>query len=156
MAVASGARTAHAQLAKLEAEGKLGETLRHGGNAYAGIGIEIDEHELGPDLTFMSPERVGEIDEDGLRVPPGLVAEVTSPATRSLDLVEKRSIDESLGVAEYWVIDTDRAVVVVHRRGPTGAYAVSEHSDGTVQAQSAPGLVVPVIELLAGTLGPGS
>lgn len=184
-AVSTGARMAHAQLARLEAEGKVDETLRyeilngelvirgfplirheravnvlvdhfrswvrrHGGEVFTGAGIEIGEHQLGPDVAFIGPDRVGELDADGFRVPPDLVAEVTSPGTRSLDLHEKRGIYEALGVGEYWVVDLAGDVVVVHRLDAAVSYEVTEHAGGTLSPRPAPGLQVPVAELLAG------
>lgn len=157
--VAAEARMPHAQLERLEAQGKLDEILRyevlngelvirgspllrhqravnalmrhfdswtrqHGGEAFAGLGVEIGPHQLGPDVTFIGPERVDALDVDGFRVPPDLVAEVTSPGSRSLDLHEKRDIYESLGVGGYWVVDLQRDVVVAPSAGamtPSGS-----------------------------------
>jgi Uma2 family endonuclease len=119
----------------------------HGGKAFTGSGIEIADHQLRPDLVFMGPDRVGEIAEEGFYVPPDLVAEVTSPGTRSLDLNEKRAIYETLGVGEYWVVDHLRNLVLVHRLD-AGAYEVTEHGEGALTARAAPGLEVPVAELV--------
>ncbi|MGI8874126.1 MAG: Uma2 family endonuclease, partial [Egibacteraceae bacterium] len=191
MAVATGARMAHAVLEKLEAEGKLDESLRyeilngelvirgaprtrheravstlmryftvwaheHGGDVFAGLGIEIGDQRPIPDCTVIGPDRVDELAEDGFHVPPDLVVEVTSPGTRSLDLHEKRDIYQQLGVPEYWVVDLHRDVVLVHRRdpkvaGPTDrcAYAVTEHIAGATRTPAgAPGRAGPAAELL--------
>ncbi|MEX0658352.1 MAG: Uma2 family endonuclease [Egibacteraceae bacterium] len=191
MAVATGARMAHAVLEKLEAEGKLDESLRyeilngelvirgvprtrheravsalmyyfttwardHGGEVFAGLGIEIGDQRPIPDCTVIGPDRVDELAEDGFHVPPDLVVEVTSPGTRSLDLHEKHDIYQQLGVPEYWVVDLHRDIVLVHRRDPAvagpaddGAYAVTEHTAGTTLTPAvAAGLAVPVAELL--------
>jgi Uma2 family endonuclease len=122
---------------------------RHGGAAFTGMGIEIGGQQLIPDLFFIGPDRAGELDADGCRVPPDLVAEVTSPGTRSVDLHEKRDIYARIGVGEYWVVDLTREVVLVHRRDEAGAFAVTEHTDGTLSTPAAPGLAVPVDEVLA-------
>lgn len=137
-------------------------TRAHGGEAFAEAGVEMRDQQLVPDVVLMGPERAGEIDEDGFHVAPDLVVEVTSPATRSLDLHEKRDIYEELGVGEYWVVDLSEGVVIVHRAGDAGRsgdagragdagrYALTEANDGTLTPLSAPGLEVPVAELLAG------
>ncbi|MEX0658283.1 MAG: Uma2 family endonuclease [Egibacteraceae bacterium] len=183
MAVSTGAGMAQAQLARLEAEGKLDEALRyeilngelvvrgfpliaheeavnvlmvhllswtheHGGKVFAGAGIEIGAQQLGPDVAFIGPERVGELDADGFHVPPDLVAEVTSPGTRSLDLHEKRDIYQELGVGEYWVVDLRRRRVLVHRLD--AADEARTVTSGTLVTPVAPGLGVPVAELFAG------
>ncbi|MEX2621279.1 MAG: Uma2 family endonuclease [Egibacteraceae bacterium] len=116
----------------------------HGGEAFTGAGVEIGAHQLVPDLTFVGPERAGELDADGFHVPPDLVVEVTSPGTRSLDLVEKRAVYETIGVGEYWVVDLVEQRVIVHRRDAQGAYQAAEHVEGTLSTEQAPGLQVPV------------
>ncbi|MEX0660090.1 MAG: Uma2 family endonuclease [Egibacteraceae bacterium] len=120
-----------------------------GGEVFAGLAIEIGDQQLVPDVSFMGPERAGEIDEGGFHVPPDLVVEVTSPGTRSLDLREKRDIYQAIGVGEYWVVDLAGAVVVVDRRDQAGRYALTEAAAGTLTVLTAPGLEVPVAELLA-------
>ncbi|MGI8876416.1 MAG: Uma2 family endonuclease, partial [Egibacteraceae bacterium] len=121
----------------------------HGGEVFTEVGVEIGDQQLVPDVVFMGPERAGEIDADGFHVPPDLVVEVTSPGTRSLDLHEKRDIYQTLGVGEYWVVDLAGDVVVVHRRDEASRYALTEAAAGTLTALAAPGLQVPVAELLA-------
>lgn len=120
-----------------------------GGEAFADAGVEVAGQQLVPDVVLMGPERAAEIDKDGFHVAPDLVVEVTSPGTRSLDLHEKRDIYESLGVGEYWVVDLGRNVVLVHRLGDAGRYAVTESTGGSLTPLAAPGSTVPVAELLA-------
>jgi Uma2 family endonuclease len=119
----------------------------HGGEAFSGLAIGMGAHQLIPDLTFIGPDRVDQLDPDGFRVPPDVVAEVTSPGTRSLDLNEKRGIYAEIGVAEYWVVDLARDVVLVHRRDAAGSFQAAEHAEGTLTTPAAPGLAVPVAEL---------
>lgn len=124
-------------------------THEHGGEVFAAAAVEIADHQLMPDVSFISPERVGELDDDGFHVPPDLVVEVTSPGTRSLDVVEKHQAYVDLGVGEHWVVDLAREVVVVHRRDEAGAVITTEHREGTLTTPAAPGLAVPVAELVA-------
>jgi len=42
------------------------------------------------------------------------VTEVTSPATRTIDLVEKAQDYAAAGIPEYWVVDPERKEIVVH------------------------------------------
>lgn len=121
---------------------------RHGGEAFTGLGVEMGGHQLAPDVAFIGPERVAELDEDGFHVPPDLVVEVTSPGTRSLDLTEKAAIYAELGVAEYWVVDLAQRRIVVHRRDAAGAYAATAHTDGVLTTAVAPGLQAPVAAVL--------
>jgi Uma2 family endonuclease len=75
---------------------------------------------LEPDLLFLSTARARFLTSKNLQGPPDLVVEILSPATRRRDQGLKRNRYERLGVEEYWLIDPDQDVVVVHRRGPTG------------------------------------
>jgi Uma2 family endonuclease len=131
-----------------------GWSSEHGGEIFTGVGLDIDDQQLTPDLLFIGPDRHGEMDADELdvdefSVPPDLVIEVTSPGTRSMDFVEKHSLYERLGVPEYWVVDLVDNRVVVNCRGSTGAYEVSEHVSGTVTTKQAAGLALPLAELFA-------
>lgn len=126
----------------------------HGGEAYTGVGIELGEQHLMPDLSFIGPDRLDEMDDaelaaDEFHVPPDLVIEVTSPGSGSLDHVEKHDLYQRLGVAEYWVVDLAAGLVVVHRRGSAGAYEASEHTSGTLTTEQAAGLKLPLAELFA-------
>lgn len=96
----------------------------------------------------MGPDRAGQVDVDGFHAPPDLVVEVTSPGTRSLDVNEKRDVYAEIGVAEYWVVDLARDVVVVHRLTDARTYAGTEHTEGTLTTPAAPGVDVPLPELL--------
>lgn len=122
-------------------------TREHGGDAFAGSGIEVSGQRLIPDVAFLGSQRRGELDEDGFHVPPDLVVEVTSPGSRSLDLHEKREIYESIGVPEYWVVDLRDGRVLVHRRGDGGAFTVTEPRT-RLESPMAPGLAIPVSELV--------
>lgn len=126
----------------------------HGGEAYTGVGIELGDQHLMPDLSFIGPDRLDAMDDDELdadefHVPPDLVIEVTSPGTRSVDHVEKHDLYQRLGVAEYWVVDLAADLVVAHRRGSGGTYEASEHTSGTLTTEQAPGLKLPLAELFA-------
>lgn len=124
-------------------------TSQHGGEAFSGVGIELGGQQLVPDVSFVGPERAGELDPDGFHVAPDLVVEVTSPGTRSMDLHEKRIIYQELGVAEYWIVDLAEGRVLVHRLADDGAYHITERISGTLTPLAAPGLEVPVTELVA-------
>jgi Uma2 family endonuclease len=123
-------------------------TDHHGGETLVDVGVEIGDHQLAPDLSFIRPERVGELDPRGFYVPPDLMAEVTSPGTRSLALVEKREIYAEIGVGECWVVDPTEKRVLLDRRAAGGDQTV-EATSGTLTTPTAPGLEVPVAKLLS-------
>ena len=53
---------------------------------------------------------------------PDFVAEVLSPSSKRLDRQVKLRAYEEAGVPEYWIVDPQLQVVVVHRLGKTGGY----------------------------------
>lgn len=59
---------------------------------------------LQPDLLVARRSEVGEVN---ITAPLLLAVEVLSPSTRAKDLMLKRGLYESYGVASYWVIDPD-------------------------------------------------
>ena len=72
-----------------------------------------------PDLIYISHSRADLITTKNLQGAPDLVIEILSPSTRSRDERLKRDLYERVGVEEYWVIDPDRNILVVHRRQGT-------------------------------------
>lgn len=106
---------------------------------------------LVPDLLVVRADRVGLLhDERFVEVAPDLVVEVSSPSTRSHDLVRKRGVYAEFGVAELWFVDLEARRVEVH----TLADAHDEPprlvgEGGTVVSGALPGLTVEVSALLA-------
>jgi Uma2 family endonuclease len=60
---------------------------------------------LRPDLVFVPTGRRGGISDRGIEVPPGLIAEVESPTSHTVDRVKKPRHYGDFGVPEYWVLD---------------------------------------------------
>ena len=85
-----------------------------------------------PDVLYLALETWRQRGEGGfIDVVPDLLVEVSSPATRRLDLIYKRNLYERAGVHEYWFVDleadvddsgTARGVVDVHRLDASGHY----------------------------------
>jgi Uma2 family endonuclease len=106
-----------------------------------------------PDVVFLGPDRAGELqDERFIDVVPDLVVEVSSPSTRRLDLIKKRSLYEREGVPEYWFVDLEAELVDVHRLDATGYYgAPSTYGAGDMlTCLAAPQLRSPVGEVFGG------
>jgi Uma2 family endonuclease len=105
-----------------------------------------------PDVLFLGPERAARLsDERFVDVVPDLVVEVSSPSTRRLDLIKKRSLYEREGVPEYWFVDLEAEQVDVHRLDDTGHYGapVTLGTDGTLTCLAAPGFELAVQGLFA-------
>ena len=96
-----------------------------------------------PDVFVLPPEEVPKASGVPLRVKPVLVVEVTSPATRGMDLGEKAEEYRQAGVAEYWVVDGEGQELTSHRlRG--GVWEVERWKAGRLPSQSVPGFWVEV------------
>ena len=83
---------------------------------------------LRPDLLFVpNAERAG-ITTRGVERSPGLVVEILSPSSGSIDRVKKPRRYRDFGVPEYWVVDPEERVVWVWRfaAGATDAERVAE------------------------------
>lgn len=72
-----------------------------------------------PDFMVVCPEKAEDgIRDDGVHIVPEFVAEITSPATKKDDYGEKMSNYQLLGVKEYWIIDLQKDVLVIHSVDP--------------------------------------
>lgn len=63
-----------------------------------------------PDVQVVSKDLVGGQSVVGV---PALVVEVHSPATRVLDLTEKRFVYAQTGIPAYWMVDPDASTLTV-------------------------------------------
>ena len=66
---------------------------------------------LRPDLVFIPKIGRDGLTDRGVEVPPGLIVEVLSPSSRSIDLVRKPARYRDFGVSLYWVVDPAESVV---------------------------------------------
>jgi Uma2 family endonuclease len=62
-------------------------------------------HAPEPDVGYVRPERVGLVEEGGLRGAPDIAVEIVSRESRHRDYDDKRRLYEEAGVSEYWIID---------------------------------------------------
>lgn len=102
-----------------------------------------------PDLIYFAAEKARQIEERPVTVVPDLVAEVSSPSTRSIDLGRKRDLYERHGVREYWFVDLDADRIEVHRlEGDRfGDPAILSPSD-TLTSPLLPGFSVEVADII--------
>lgn len=121
----------------------LAWTEAHGGKVYVAPLDVYFAHDdvVEPDVVFLRPEHVDQVEDRFVRAPPDLVVEVSSPSTRRLELVRKRDLYERYGVPEYWYVDHDADRVEVYRLDDAGRYG-------------APRLLLPG-ERLTTSLAPG-
>lgn len=75
-----------------------------------------------PDLIFVAGNQRGILTEKNIVGAPALVVEILSSGTRKRDQQIKRRLFDRSGVQEYWMVDPDKRVVVVHRRNADGEF----------------------------------
>lgn len=69
-----------------------------------------------PDLMFIAGDQSDILTEKNIVGAPALVVEILSPSTRKRDQTLKLRLFEKYGVGEYWMLDPDRNIVMIHRR----------------------------------------
>lgn len=104
-----------------------------------------------PDLLVVAADQAGIVTDKHVRGAPALVVEILSKSTRRRDERVKRALYEREGVQEYWIIDTERRLVAVHRRTAAGLLcrvenAVADHGDA-VTTPLLPGFALRVASL---------
>lgn len=75
---------------------------------------------VAPDLLVVASGQVDILTDTHVRGAPALVVEILSKSTRRRDERVKRALYEREGVQEYWIVDTERRLVAVHRRTANG------------------------------------
>ena len=107
-----------------------------------------------PDVCFVAAARRRIVTELNCEGAPDLVVEVLSPSTRRRDLVDKRTLYERTGVAEYWAVDPEADVVDVFRLDDAGRYGRPERADARlsdrIETALLPGFALSVSDLFAG------
>ncbi len=97
-----------------------------------------------PDVFVLPPEAEAVLDQVPLPVVPRLVIEVTSPSTRTVDLVEKPLDYAQAGVPEYWVVDMQEQAVMQHLLEQGTRYTARRVVRGWVASRVLPGFRVKV------------
>jgi Uma2 family endonuclease len=75
-------------------------------------------HFLRPDLVFVPASRRDGISDRGIEVAPGLVVEVQSPTSQTIDRVKKPRRYGDFGIPEYWMLDPQEGCAWVWRFAP--------------------------------------
>jgi Uma2 family endonuclease len=103
-----------------------------------------------PDLIYLSKARAHLLTAKNLQGAPDLVVEILSPSTRPRDERLKRDLYERVGVEEYWLVDPDKDILTIYRRGAAGFLpAVRFEKDGVVTTPLLPDFELLLARVLA-------
>jgi len=106
--------------------------------------LEQDFNHLQPDIFFVSNAN-RDIMQDWIRGVPDLVIEIVSPGSKKLDTVIKKSIYETYGVPECWIVFPEKVCIEIYtlvdgRYTLFGSYA----GDESIRSQVLDDLSFPV------------
>jgi Uma2 family endonuclease len=106
------------------------------------VDIRFTKHDIvAPDLTFVSHERRGIVQDKLIEGAPDLVIEILSPSTQRYDKGRKLALYATGGVREYWIVDPFTASIrVINFEG-------TESIDVTYQRGQLRSAVLPEVEI---------
>lgn len=101
----------------------LDYTDEHGGSTSHEPGVRYSDADyVEPDVVLLAADAVPGPGVTYVDAVPALLVEVSSPSTRSYDVVRKRALYERQGVPEFWFVDLEVDRIEVYRLGG-GRYA---------------------------------
>jgi Uma2 family endonuclease len=116
--------------------------------------VVADEYNVfGPDVVWLSEQRIPERLDKRLEGMPDLAVEVRSPSTWRYDIGKKRAAYERAGQPELWLVDTASRTVIVCRRSAKDAPSFDielelSESDELTSPQL-PGFSLPVARIFS-------
>lgn len=115
---------------------------RSGHVRVAPLDVYLSNHDVvQPDLLYVSRQRQGIIQANGVHGAPDLAIEIISPSSVSLDKIKKRDLYARSGVRELWIVDPDLRVFEIHRLADGEPIQIRREGDRIVSA------VLPDLEI---------
>lgn len=93
------------------------------------------ENVVQPDLTFISKENYGIIQERGAFGSPDLVVEIVSPSSEKMDKVVKKQIYQDFKIKEYWIVEPKEKSIQIFTL-EEGSYSLFSSQKGTEKVGS--------------------
>jgi Uma2 family endonuclease len=101
-----------------------------------------------PDLIVIGTGRASIITARAVEGVPEIVVEILSPTSLDRDQHIKRRIYQQFAIAEYWVVDPEHGMMVVHRLDE-GTYGIRARYDraSILECPEFPALRVPLLQI---------
>jgi Uma2 family endonuclease len=115
----------------------------------APLDVRLGRSYVQPDLMAVLTDRAGIMGEAMLEGAPDLLAEIGSPASRTMDLTTKLALYAQSGVREYWFVDPSSRLVTVHAEPAREGFRRIERMEDAAESTIIPGLTVDVRALFA-------
>lgn len=132
-------RLQHAMMTQLEDTG-IAEVFD------APIDVHLSETSIvQPDLALVRLARTGVVSRRGIEGAPDLIVEILSPGTADRDRYLKRALYARHSVPEYWIVESERGGIELHRVTPSG-YELTRRFDraSTLTSPEFPELSIPL------------
>ena len=102
-----------------------------------------------PDVVYFSRERLPDLPNSVIEIPPDLAIEVLSKSSRSRDMGPKMKLFARFRVGHYWVVDPDAQRLTAYRLSDQGVYAVEAELAvaGVFRPSLFPGLEISLAEV---------
>ena len=116
----------------------------------SGLKVVLDDGTgIGPDLVYISSERMDQMRDDGYYGTPDLVVEVLSSKPH-LDCKIKFDKYARASVPQYWIVDPKQRIVIAYELDD-GIYRIGMEARGDMYFEPSlfPGLSIPLIDLWA-------
>lgn len=118
---------------------------------HAPFDVVLGEYDVfQPDILFVSKERYGILTEAGAEGAPDFIAEILSPRTATLDVVNKKKQYAHTGVAELWIIDPKKRRIEIFHLQENPRHPVAIHGEkSSFESRTFPGLTFEGAEIFA-------
>jgi Uma2 family endonuclease len=116
------------------------------------VDVYLGRHDIvQPDLLVIRSARLHIYRAEGIVAePPDIVVEIMSPSTRGTDQVRKMALYARAGVPEYWLVDPERRMMVIHRLAGDEYAAIAADAEGVIVSHVLGGLRVDPCEVFLG------
>ena len=126
------------------------EEAHPGIRGFDASGIEFSDDTLrGPDVSIFKDSDTAIFKKSRVQGVPSVIVEIVSPGKPRLDLVRKRGLYTSVGVAEIWFLDPESAEALFLCKERSGKYVETRLTVGMFESKALKGMRIDIAALFA-------